>query len=90
MIVLAAPILKRRHLSVKRRQLVLTDGEARARNRRENRRVSSDRRRVGDECARTLMFQARCRLFYVDADAMELKGSIPWSAQMQVQTPEYR
>ena len=53
-IVLAAPILKRRHLSVKRRQLVLTDGEVCARkgrgNRRENSRVKSDRRRL-DECA---------------------------------------
>ena len=52
--------------------------------------MSSDRRRIGDECARTPVFQARCRLFYVDADAMELKGSIPWSAQMQVQTTDYR
>ena len=39
---------------------------------------------------RAFMFQARSRLFYVDADAMELKGSIPWSAQMQVQTTDYR
>ena len=54
-IVLATQILKRRHLSVKRRQLLLCD------------------------CVQG------CRLFYVDPDSMELKGTIPWSDELNAE-----
>ena len=55
-IVLATATLKRRHLSVKRRHLLLID--------------------CADESA---------RLVYVDPDAMELKGTIPWSAELNAE-----
>ena len=58
-IVLATATLKRRHLSVKRRHLLLID------------------------CVVDAVESAR--LLYVDPDAMELKGSIPWSAELNAE-----
>ena len=56
LIVLAAPVYKQRHLSVRRRQLVLS------------------------ECV-----DGSCRLIYLDPETNEIKGVIPWSAEVHAE-----
>jgi len=56
LIVLATTVLKHRHLSCRRRQLVLCE-----------------------------TMEGKCRLFYLDLESWDVKGSIPWSEDLHAE-----
>jgi hypothetical protein len=79
LIILATLVQKRRHLSVKRRQLILVEGIPAAGQL--GGASSGDRQGPQSPDGRP----STCRLFYVDPTSLEYKGQIPWSAQLHAE-----
>ena len=84
LLILATLITKRRHLSAKRRQLILAEGLVKgAPPAAPSSAVDiTDTTADGDA---SVSMPSSCRLFYVDPVTMEAKGSIPWSAELRAE-----
>jgi len=74
LIILATQVLKRRHLSVKRRQLILAESLVSCGS---PGKVPSDTTPTSSKYC--------CRLFYVDSSTLEYKGCIPWSPHLHAE-----
>jgi len=74
LIILATQVLKRRHLSVKRRQLILAESLISCGS---SCKVPSDAMPTSQNYC--------CRLFYVDSSTLEYKGCIPWSPHLHAE-----
>ena len=98
LIVLSTTIIKRRHLSAKRRQLILAEGvpdattaalaaaaAASSATAEQAGCGASTTSGGGGGGSASSGGVSTCRLFYVDPSTLEYKGSIPWSKELHAE-----